>query len=322
MFIKSLIKVVCCIVIAVVFSVVSMYVVSPPITNSQVVENVSIQPIKLTNVGLAPYAIRHEKFECLKFLNSINSLSTINISMLWDSFGNNNDCLLSLLNDPRMRSLEIALINECCIRNNDCAPNEFLYGMKKSDYEKRLVARDPKLLGKIREYFSQINLFLEVNLQPNTQCYVSPGLESNLSSKAFNVISSIAESSFPKCMIVANPLGGRGGYNADFREHHGTSTGKVPPCITNLDGTDIDFPQRRTVQPHNHIDVGKKLTSYIGKAARRCELSFLWVKEMNCYDTGKRYSGKRVPPLKRGCKSGKVFELVASEVAKAQRTPK
>lgn len=278
-----------------------------------VIIGVKSYPRQYLNVGRAPYALRNPSFNCDSFLNSLSGVSNLHISFLWDSFGEDNTCLLRLMNDPRLKTLEIFAINEVCHRNGYCAPGEFLYGFPGGPkvYNKMILNYNPALLEKIAQQMWNIRAFLDQHLQPGTHCMISPGLESNLSSAASGVINGMAANIFPMCSIVQ--CGGKKINNASYKESHGKNPAAKSPCIVNLDGTDISFPQRKSWSPNN-IKVSK-IPNFIRKYAPRCEVVYLWTQDDNC-----RYGPARIAPNLRDCTQGysEINNLVAQEIIKAQ----
>jgi hypothetical protein len=271
------------------------------------------RPGQFFNVGRAPYALQSETFDCQGFLNSLNGIENLHIAFVWNTFGLNNDCLLSLMNDPRLKSLEIHLMNECCHRRGDCPPHEFLARINTpATYNKLLLAKDTALTIQLQEYMAPIRQFLDANLKPGTRCFISPGLESNISSEAMGWLNQITGSMFPNCALVQS--GGGVPNNTNYDEGHGSSPNLNPPCFANLDGTDVDFPQRRTIDPNNHID-SKNLSKYIKKYAPKCEVVFLWTQDDNCkYSLSHFATNQR----ERVCKPTVVNQLLANEILRAQ----
>ena len=61
----------------------------------------------ITDVGRAPFGLTSPKFMCRDFLRSLDNLDTIHIAFLYNTFGNNFDCLKTILQDPRLHVLEV-----------------------------------------------------------------------------------------------------------------------------------------------------------------------------------------------------------------------
>lgn len=294
---------------------------SPNVEYKDLLKKVNhFQTVKPVKIGLAPYGIRNKNWPCKKFLKALKPLKSLHIATLWDAFGTNNTCLEKLMEDPRLESLEIILITECCVRNRNCTSADFLRWYTPASYQAALLSRDPKLMRGLRRYYKEVKAFLDINLRSTTQCYISPGLESNLNADAMKILINMAYKIFPQCMLVANPVGSGPGYytGADFREFHGTNlpSEKNISCITDLDGLDIEFPERPSVYNsgwETHIHSGSELQSYLQKSTARCEISFLWTSEMNCLNVGQDTS-PRIPPAERECQFGIVPSLMVDQI--------
>jgi hypothetical protein len=291
----------------------------------------------LLNVGRAPFAITAKRFQCKNFLDSLDDLQVLNIAFLYNTFGNKFDCIKTLMHDPRLARLEINLINEPCHRNRRCQKHEFLSVVSSPQkYDQLLKAKDAKLKARFDAYVIKMQELLAGHLQDHTQCYINPGLESNVGLRAAKTLVSWAKEAFPQCKIVWNPLKPSGetarSVGADFIEGHGPGPNLKGPCITNLDGTDINFPERTSVavktyvegQPKNWVNSGAALQSYAQEYANKCEMVLFWGVEDNCNDSG--FVGGFIPPTDRQCRVGIFNKLTAKEVktahTKGRRLPK
>lgn len=285
----------------------------------------------LVNVGRAPFGIAHKRFRCTNFLASLNKLNFLHIAWLFNTFGQDNRCLIKLLNDPRLITLETNLINEPGHRNNRLEKHEFLYGVSSpKKFDRLLKSRNARLRRKFSVYVAPLQNLLVGNLQPHTECLINPGLESNVSASAGKVLVQWAREEFPFCRIVWNPLQGAAvGTTAELLELHGPAP-KFPKgsaCLTNLDGTDINFPQRKSLaflvhekdplSPKNYINAGNALQQYIAEYANRCEFVMLWVAEDNCFSHNTDLNMPWISPTKRSCSVGITNKLTAKEVRSA-----
>lgn len=265
-----------------------------------------------TNIGRAAFAIMHKTWECDAFINSMANLPDWHVAMLYDSFGNpfdgsgNPACVERLMNDRKLKSLEVHAINTVCYRNGNCAPYEFMYGQ--SGFDAKLAAQDAATVARVRAYFQQIASFLAPRLKPWTTCYISPGLENDLKRPASDVLMNIARQEFPGCKIVMNPNGGSSNQNisgADFLEKHSINPDfGGAPGISNNDGRDIKFPSSGSSYSAtvSEADMKKHLQNTMGKA----KVVFVWMKEDNC-----RASSGRQAPRDRVCKNSGRFALAA-----------
>lgn len=233
------------------------------------------------NAGLAEYAILSPQWPCKEAREAERGLPVLRKAVLWNTFGTDTQCLLKHLEDPRLAALEIHLINEVCQRNGNCGPYEFLYGVSLEDYNHKLIMRDDALLSKLRQYLSPIKDLLDKNLRRTTVCYVNPGLESNVSKEAAEVLIEETRILFPGCRIVWNPVG----INPDavpiagtVFELHGSTPPLVAPCIADLDGVDISFPTRPAFLPSSILST--EIPQYFRRYSQ-CDITFLWISEFN-----------------------------------------
>jgi hypothetical protein len=231
--------------------------------------------------GTGDYALLSPSWPCDAAFEAEKSLPVLNKAILWNTFGTDTTCLTRYLKEERMRNMEIHLINEVCQRNKQCGNYEFLYGMTPAQYNKQLRNRNPALIARLKEYMAAPAQYLAANLGKQTTCYISPGLESNLTMQAAAVLMEITREAFPNCQMVWNPAGinryGKPMSGTHF-EIHGSQAKLQAPCVADLDGEDISFPSRPAILP-NFID-SSKLPAYFAKY-QACDLRFLWIAESN-----------------------------------------
>lgn len=288
---------------------------------------------RLVNVGRAPFAIAHNKFDCKGFISSLKDLDFIHVAWLFNTFGTKYSCLNKILADPRLVTLQTNLINEPGHRNRRLEKHEFLYNISSpSKFDKLLKSRNPKLKAQFDKYVAPLQDLLVSRLQPQTECLINPGLESNVSARAGKVLVQWTREAFPFCKVVWNPLAkakDTQGTGANLIEQHGWSPSfSTNSCIFNNDGSDINFPGRKAASaiahekdensPKNYVNSGNALQSTIEELANQCKIAFLWVGEDNCFN----YDGQGAPwvhPTRRSCKAGPVNKYVAKEVAHAHK---
>jgi len=263
----------------------------------------------LSNIGYAPFNLTSPKFNCRAFRKSLAPLNEIHISFLYNTFGNDFSCLKKLLKDERLKTLQIHLINEPGHRNNRLGDYEFLKNVGSVQrYDSLLRRSDPKLKAKYVKYTNRLRVFLENNLQSHTDLIINPGLESNLTNKAGKILVSYTRELFPTARIVWNPFiphpKKRSATNADLLEGHNLNPKINAPCIYNLDGTDVSYPNRPALgepehtddQSKNWVESGRPLRQLLEKYANVCEIAFVWTAESNGLD----YKSKRfVDPRNR-----------------------
>jgi len=263
----------------------------------------------LNNVGYAPFNLTSPAFNCDGFLEASKDLSELHVAFLYNTFGNDFSCLKILLNDPRLKTLEINLINEPGHRNNRLGSYEFLKSVGSiKNYDHLLKTRNGKLKRKYVKYTTPIVQLLNTHIQPSTTLFINPGLESNVTDSAGRVLVSWTREIFPSARIVWNPLRPtprrRQNTNADSLEGHGLSPNLDVPCIFNLDGLDVSYPTRPALgelqhtngQSKNWVQSGTPLFQLLETYANKCEVVFVWTAESNGLDYRKT---KFVDPRKR-----------------------
>lgn len=245
---------------------------------------------QLTNVGYATFNLTAPKFNCDGFIDSVSSLTELHVAFLYNTFGNDFRCLNRLLADPRLKTLEVNLINEPGHRNNRLGPYEFLYDVGSvSQWNQKLGRRDARLKQKYIDYVKPLQDVLQQNLRSDTTLLINPGLESNLSAQSGRVLIQWTRPLFPDARIVWNPyrasLTTRKYVGADLVEGHGLYPALKAPCIYNMDGTDVKYSNRPALGEgsgiKNYYHSGKPLFQQIEKYANRCEVAFVWNQESN-----------------------------------------
>jgi len=265
--------------------------------------------VGVTNIGYAPFNLTAPRFNCTGFLESTKQLSTLHIAFLYNTFGNDFRCLNKILEDPRLETLEINLINEPGHRNGRLGSYEFLYKVGSvAQYDAKLKKRDPALKKKFFDYVKPMQAVLERAGVENLNLLINPGLESNVSDASGKVLVTWAREAFPTARIVWNPLQAsskrRVRARADLIEGHGFSPPISAPCIYNMDGLDVSYKQRPALgeadyqegQTKNWVKSGPPLQQLLEDYANRCEAAFLWTAEGNGLDTRR---GGFVDPRKR-----------------------
>jgi hypothetical protein len=261
------------------------------------------EDFKILNVGRSPLALTAETFECDDFIFSIEDLPTLHIAFLFNTFGNNFECLARLLADKRMRSLVVHLINEPGHRNNRLGAYEFLSSISSpEEYDRLLRTQNQQLKNKYIQYVQPM-IELTNRLPSSVACIISPGLESNLRDTASRILIEWTRELFPeKCQILWNPLReteivSASQVGANLVEAHGKEPLVAGACTINTDGTDIEFIGRPNISPSGkNIQSGSELENYILRWSSVCEIVFLWVVEDNCLRPG-----SFIDPRKRNC---------------------
>ena len=246
--------------------------------------------IGLPNVGYAPFNLTANDFNCSGFLEAIQPLKELHIAFLYNTFGNDFSCLDVILQDPRLKTLEINLINEPGHRNNRLGKYEFLSTVGSvGAWNQKLKTHNKNLKQKFVTYVDPIKQFLSGRIQAHTSLLINPGLESNLSVQAGKVLISWTRESFPDARIVWNPhrvaLTTRKYVGADIVEGHGLYPALKEPCVYNMDGTDVKYNNRPALGEDsgtkNYFHSGTPLFQQLEKYANRCEVAFVWTQEGN-----------------------------------------
>ena len=103
----------------------------------------------LVNVGFAPFNLTAGAFNCRGFLRATKDFPELHITFLYNTFGNDYSCLVKLLKDPRLKTLEVHLINEPGHRNGRLGSYEFLADVGSvNDYETAMRKRSSRLKSK------------------------------------------------------------------------------------------------------------------------------------------------------------------------------
>lgn len=276
--------------------------------------DVTTRSANVSYVGPAPFAITKKDFNCQSFLSSVDSLEKFPLSFLYNTFGNDFDCVKTVMQDPRLVALQVHLINEPGHRNGRLGSYEFLRAVSSpSKYNQLLLKRDAALKRRFMNYVKPVQDLLAGFLSPNTECIITPGLESNISPQAGRTLISWGREAFPQCKINWNPINPKFASvkntqttGADFVEQHTATPVVQAPCIVNLDGTDIAFPTRPSLDSENDIGSARIKRDYVEKYSY-CKYVFLWVGEYNCVK-----KGSFIDPRRRVCNNVKIDKLMGS----------
>lgn len=265
--------------------------------------------VGISNIGYATFNLTAPTFNCDGFLEATKTLSALHVTFLYNTFGNDFGCLKRVLQDPRLDTLEINLINEPGHRNGRLGKYEFLYGVGSvARYNAKLRDRDPQLKQKFMDYVKPLQNVLSVASVENLNLLINPGLESNVSDVSGRVLVAWSREAFPQSRVVWNPLRTSSNRlkraNSDLIEGHGMYPPIVSPCVYNMDGLDVSYQQRPAIgefqhqegQPKNWIKSGPPLQQLLEDYANRCEVAFLWTAEGNGL---KSNVGKFIDPRKR-----------------------
>lgn len=283
----------------------------------------------LSNVGYAPFNLTSPRFNCNGFFEASKDIETLHIAFLYNTFGNDFSCLERLMNDPRLATLEIHLINEPGHRNNRLGSYEFLATVGTvRQYDAKVRARDAKLKRKLFDYVQPLKAFLDANLKSHTELLINPGLESNLSDTSARILISWTRQLFPDTRVVWNPLKPNpkrlSSVRGDIIEGHNLSPNIAPPCIYNLDGTDVSYPNRPAIgeraykegEIKNWVQSGAPLFQLYEAFANECEVAYVWTAESNGIN---EKQNKFVDPRRRNHNiSTAMYKTIFADIKKLQ----
>ena len=235
--------------------------------------------------GLAPYGIQHKSWPCKASIKLFGD-EPIRISYLHNTFKTRkkpNSCIKKFIKTGRLEFIEVALINDVCTRWGTCGKYEFLYGMSVKQVRNALKNENKKFLKRMKRYSKPVADFLKTSLDPGTECFINPFLETNVSRDEGKVFLETLGPLFePRCKLVWNPVGnnpnGKWKIPGYHHELHGSKESMSAPCIANLDGEDIKFVGGPKPLK-NHIDESE-IPFYFQKY-KHCEAAMLWTRSMN-----------------------------------------
>lgn len=243
-----------------------------------------------SKVGLEVFALRSSTFKCQEFLNATANVKSLHLGVLWDSFGKNNDCLVRLLRRPNLKSVRVHLVNEVCMRNGNC-DDQSLFNVSKQRYKRLVRKKRRSVFRKIKNSVLEADSF--INDLP--ACYISPGLESNLTVRQADPLIKYVQK-FTNCKVVWNPNKHRGqSEQADLTEYHNAKTSLDGNCLSSTDGRSVIVP----ASPFRyHRNMKLNHFAQFKTKHKSCEINYIWSATFsNCIS--KNYF---IPPSERYCK--------------------
>jgi hypothetical protein len=202
-------------------------------------------------VGLSAFAARNSRFPCDAMLNIVANARYPAISVLWDSFGDDNTCLIRFLTAFRDRPhlIQIHPWNNVALRNRSTEPQMVFHRLSKDRFNRLLEARDPGTIFALQTRLAEMVNFVNAHGSIHTQCLISTGLEDNYTPKAFETAALVVRSVWPY-LINRNPVGGRGGKQGMvwFLERHGRSPHAE---VVNEDGAVNSLAQTKRILDGN-----------------------------------------------------------------------
>jgi hypothetical protein len=231
--------------------------------------------------GVAFLAMRgFNRDTCERALSVFRDSPTINIAVLWPSFGSRNMCLRKFIRYRRARphSIEYYLSNEVCRRKHNCTKLDLSPRSSVKSYNKKLASNNSTTYAIIQETLDSINA-LQYRY-PRVDCRVAVGLEDNYSIAAAREIVRYVKDN-TSCAVVRNPVSTRPArrVGASFIEYHGLlipsarDSREARRSIVSLDGCDISDKRRKSSLSCQATH--EQVSNWIGRNRVRNRV-FLW----------------------------------------------
>jgi len=244
-----------------------------------------------SRVGISAFAIQQPTFNCDAFISTTNGISNFHISWLWHTFGTNLDCVNRVIERDNLKSMQIHIVNESCMDNRpeNCTPDEF-FDMDENRYRSLIDSNDAFTRATLEAAAQGINDVVS-RLPRSVACYISPGLESNLSAQQMQKVISWIRPFLPsRCRYVAR----RG---AEITEFHHLDMPLPTPCIYNEDGRTVTLAGISTGWPLEISEAG--FLDILDTIYDNCEVRFIWHNlASNCL-----VAFNPAPPRQRECRS-------------------
>lgn len=144
------------------------------------------------------------------------------VGILDFTFGTSTANLEYLLANDSPTFARVHIINNTCIRNQNCGAYEIGAGYTLQSFERAILARDPKIVRFLNE---RLLVYRALQIRfPNTKFLISPILEHNLSFAAWRVLADIVLAAWPGVQLVNSPMRSVRGerYRGAWLEEHGT----------------------------------------------------------------------------------------------------
>lgn len=230
----------------------------------------------MNNLALAPYGLLHPKFKQEPMLELLAKHPRPAISILYNTFGKDLTKLNGFLEIPKPKVLQIHLI--WSKHNDGTAPHyEVLHGYDLAQTRKQLNRPNSPLVSRLKKYTERCATILQALPLGGTTLYISPELETGLDADSFRLLASYTMPFFPGAIPVYSPL--RGGPLKGFvHELHGPRPNLKAPCIFNLDGVDIHFPFRGTI---NEKEISLNDLKGYKERSKFADLTFFHFSECN-----------------------------------------
>jgi len=139
--------------------------------------------------GLTLLGLRSKTFDCGELFEMLDGIEAPAVSFLWDSFGEDSDCLLSFLSDSRPKSIQVFLVNAVCLRKGNCS------GADAPGYD--------TILEKAMSAYDEIIPYI----RDRDELIITPALEDDLKNSDFEYIANKLRDFLPEAKIGRNKNG-------------------------------------------------------------------------------------------------------------------
>lgn len=206
--------------------------------------------------GVSLFAINsYSHKQCSIALTGFKGIERPMVAMLWKTFDSrrNWQCLKRFIKSQaeKEHAVEIHFSNEAGRNNRRLAAYEFLPHLTTNEYNAALARRRGPTIKAIKRQARQISRLMAAEGSELTTWFVSTGLEDSFSDSAYRQIAITLKNELPpETFLVRSP---RRTHEkridrtyVDIIELHGSSPKYTTTsyCISNNDGTDIDFTGR------------------------------------------------------------------------------
>jgi len=228
--------------------------------------------------GISYLGLCHPQFKCSGVLKSFEGKPIVT-GWLENTFGESCACGEKLLKQKKRKVIRVHLSNSPCLRNRRCGKHEVFAGETVNSASRKIIRKDPKLIGKYVAVAQRFKARLEQS-RGGLACYVSPCLECDLSNRARRVLFRITRDILPGCVLV-DSVHKHTCLQGFTCEQHGDKPRFTNACIADLDGIDGKAVDLR--------DYRKRTIS--------CDMRLYWEPWLNCIR-----EGPFIEPTKRVCR--------------------
>ena len=232
--------------------------------------------------GLTLLGLRSKTFDCGELFEMLDGIEAPAVSFLWDSFGEDSDCLLSFLSDSRPKSIQVFLVNAVRLRKGNCS------GADAPGYD--------TILEKAMSAYDEIIPYI----RDRDELIITPALEDDLKNSDFEYIANKLRDFLPEAKIGRNKNGLEISADncaaADYCELHNEAVASFsdPSIGWSNDGYDLDLAGDFWSLSYQYTpeDVLGRVTDGLSGA----RIIYLWKASFNGLVGD---SGGTVPPNKR-----------------------